>query len=432
MISPLPHGGAVSGTIEDSKSEHGSGLPKAAEAYGKLYASVRSDVLNQRVPTPSQKASSSADEATKTNVAFRLLVDAVQDYAIFILDPDGYVLTWNSGARNIKGYTREEIVGKHFSVFYPKEAVDSHWPERELALAVKEGRFRDEGLRVKKDGSTFWASVTLTALRESDGSLYGFAKVTQDLSARREADERLQALNRELRTRIQQLDESRRVIELRTLELQKLSGSLLQIQDEERRRIARELHDDLAQHVTAVKMEIDASGRGKELSDAMGAILQKIRETSYLLHPPLLDEAGLRAALHWYVDGLMQRSKLQISLSFHPDVLPGVPKEIEMTIFRIIQEAAGKCLSATRRARVLESKSSVNPSKSSSGFAITERNSAQNRQDGICLAQLLGVGITGMRERLRQIGGELSVTRAEPGTLVEATIPLNGADVLAG
>src|SRR6185437_12229406 len=160
------------------------------EAYGKLYVSVRSDVVNQRLPNPIQQASSSVDEASKPNVAFRLLVDAVQDYAIFILDPNGYVLTWNSGAKAIKGYTREEIVGKHFSVFYPQEAVDSHWPERELALAVKEGRFRDEGLRVKKDGSTFWASVTITALRESDGSLYGFAKVTQDLSARRDAEER--------------------------------------------------------------------------------------------------------------------------------------------------------------------------------------------------------------------------------------------------
>jgi PAS domain S-box-containing protein len=106
--------------------------------------------VNNRLPTPIQQASSSADEAVKANVAFRLLVDAVQDYAIFILDPDGYVLTWNSGARAIKGYTREEIVGKHFSVFYPQEAVENHWPERELALADKEGRFRDEGLRVKK------------------------------------------------------------------------------------------------------------------------------------------------------------------------------------------------------------------------------------------------------------------------------------------
>jgi PAS domain S-box-containing protein len=384
--------------------------------------------VNDRASSSIQQASSAADEAIKANVAFRLLVDAVQDYAIFILDPDGHVLTWNSGARAIKGYSREEIVGKHFSVFYPKEATESHWPERELALAEKEGRFRDEGLRVKKDCSTFWASVTITALREPDGRLYGFAKVTQDLTMRRDAEERLQTLNRELRTRVQQLDESRRVVELRTLELQKLSGTLLQIQDEERRRIARELHDDLAQHVTAVKMEIDASGRNKELSDSMGTILQKIRETSYLLHPPLLDEAGLRAALHWYVDGLMQRSKLEIALTFHPDLLPGVSKEIEMTIFRIIQEALANVFrhanSDSARVEVIGESEQIVVRVRDFGKGISARIARMESS-----AQL-GVGITGMRERVRQLGGELSVTRAEPGTLVEARIPLNGADVL--
>ncbi len=384
--------------------------------------------MNNRVPTPIQQASTTVDETAKSNIAFRLLVDAVQDYAIFILDPEGYVLTWNSGARAIKGYTREEIVGKHFSIFYPKEAKESRWPERELALAEKQGRFQDEGLRVKKDGSTFWASVTITALREPDGRLYGFAKVTQDLTARRESEERMQSLNRELRTRVQQLDEARRIVELRTMELQKLSGTLLQIQDEERRRIARELHDDLAQHVTAVKMDIDASGRDKHLGDAMGAILQKIRETSYLLHPPLLDEAGLRAALHWYVDGLMQRSKLQISLTFHPDVLPGVPKEIEMTIFRIIQEALANVFrhaqSETARVEITGHSEQIIVRVRDYGKGISPRIARMES-----LGQL-GVGITGMRERVRQLGGDLAVTRAEPGTLVEARIPLMGADLL--
>jgi PAS domain S-box-containing protein len=385
--------------------------------------------VSNRANTSIHQSSSSAENSGKENVAFRLLVEAVQDYAIFILDPEGHVLTWNSGARTIKGYTRDEIVGKHFSVFYPQEAIDSRWPERELALAEKEGRFRDEGFRVKKDGSTFWASVTITALREPDGRLYGFAKVTQDLTNRREAEERLQTLNRELRTRVQQLDESRRVIELRTMELQKLSGTLLQIQDEERRRIARELHDDLAQHVTAVKMEIDAGGRNKQLSDAMGAILQKIRETSYLLHPPLLDEAGLRAALHWYVDGLMQRSKLQISLTFHPDILSGVPKDIEMTIFRIIQEALANVFrhadSDSARVEVIGNAEQIIVRVRDFGKGISPRIARMESSAG------LGVGITGMRERIRQLGGDLSVSRAEPGTIVEARIPLNGADLLA-
>src|SRR6476660_492639 len=100
---------------------------------------------------------------------FRLLVDSVKDYAIFVLSPEGNVLTWNPGAQALKGYNREEILGHHFSEFYLPEAVQSGWPTRELALAEKEGRFADEGWRVRKDGSAFWASVTITALRESSG-----------------------------------------------------------------------------------------------------------------------------------------------------------------------------------------------------------------------------------------------------------------------
>src|ERR1700690_569872 len=137
---------------------------------------------------------------------FRLLVDSVRDYAIFLLDPEGHVLTWNAGAEFIKGYAREEILGKHFSIFYLPEAKQSGWPDRELALAEKEGRIQDEGWRVKKDGGTFWASVTITALRQADGRLYGFAKVTRGLTSRREAEQRIHELNKELRTRVSQLD----------------------------------------------------------------------------------------------------------------------------------------------------------------------------------------------------------------------------------
>src|SRR6202142_581837 len=137
---------------------------------------------------------------------FKLLVDSVRDYAIFLLDPEGHVLTWNAGAEFIKGYAREEILGKHFSIFYLPEAKQSGWPDRELALAEKEGRIQDEGWRVKKDGGTFWASVTITALRQADGRLYGFAKVTRGLTSRREAEQRIHELNKELRTRVSQLD----------------------------------------------------------------------------------------------------------------------------------------------------------------------------------------------------------------------------------
>lgn len=117
---------------------------------------------------------------------FRLLVNNVRDYAIFMLDPEGRVLTWNEGAERIKGYTAEEIIGKHISEFYTQEAKNKNHAEKELDIARKTGRYEEEGWRVKKDGTTFWASVVLTAVHEH-GELVGFAKVTRDLTERRES-----------------------------------------------------------------------------------------------------------------------------------------------------------------------------------------------------------------------------------------------------
>ena len=123
-------------------------------------------------------------------VAFRLLVEAVQDYAIFLLGPDGRVLTWNLGAQRIKGYTAKEIIGQHFSRFYTPEDLEAGRPMTLLGWAAEYGRFEDEGWRVRKDGTRFWADVILTALRDEHGRPYAFAKITRDLTERRAAEER--------------------------------------------------------------------------------------------------------------------------------------------------------------------------------------------------------------------------------------------------
>jgi PAS domain S-box-containing protein len=120
---------------------------------------------------------------------FRLLVESVRDYAIFMLDPEGNVATWNAGAERIKGYRAEEIIGRHFSAFYPEEKVATRFPQYELEVAAREGRFEDEGWRVRKDGTRFWANVVITALRDPAQQLVGFAKVTRDLTQRRAAEE---------------------------------------------------------------------------------------------------------------------------------------------------------------------------------------------------------------------------------------------------
>ena len=121
---------------------------------------------------------------------YRLLVESVRDYAIFALDTEGRIISWNAGAERAKGYTEGEIIGKHYSIFYPEEDVAAGKPARLLQAAIENGRVEDEGWRVRKDGTRFWADVIITALRDETGTLVGFAKVTRDLSERRLAEQR--------------------------------------------------------------------------------------------------------------------------------------------------------------------------------------------------------------------------------------------------
>jgi PAS domain S-box-containing protein len=128
-----------------------------------------------------------------TELRLQLLIEAVTDYGIFMLDPEGHIMSWNTGAQKLKGWRREEILGKHFSTFYPQEAVDRGWPQEELRLAKARGRFEDEGWRLRKDGSRFWANVVITALYGPMGELTGYAKITRDLTERRRHEEELRA-----------------------------------------------------------------------------------------------------------------------------------------------------------------------------------------------------------------------------------------------
>ncbi len=137
------------------------------------------------------KGKSEREELHRSDERFRLLVESVQDYAIFMLDPAGHVLTWNAGAERFKGYRADEIIGQHFSIFYPEAERQKQWPDHELEVASKTGVFEDEGWRVRKDGTLFWANVVITALRNADGLLLGFAKVTRDLTQRRAHEEEL-------------------------------------------------------------------------------------------------------------------------------------------------------------------------------------------------------------------------------------------------
>jgi PAS domain S-box-containing protein len=165
------------------------------------------------------------DALNASEERFRQLVEGIKDYAIFLLDPEGKVATWNEGAQRLKGYQPSEIIGQHFSKFYPQEEIESGKCEYELQEASLTGRFEDEGWRIRKDGTRFWASVVITVLRDSRGKISGFSKVTRDLTEKKRAEERLMRANKLLEKRV----------ELRTMELTRAKEELeraLKVRDE--------------------------------------------------------------------------------------------------------------------------------------------------------------------------------------------------------
>ena len=361
----------------------------------------------------------------------RLLVESIRDYAIFMLDPQGFVLTWNAGAEALKGYQASEIIGQHFSKFYPEEAIAKQWPAHELSVATAEGRFEDEGWRLRKDGSQFWANVVITAVRDSTGTLTGFAKVTRDLTERRLLEQEIHGLNASLTRRLEQLTESNRIVEERTVALRNLSARLMNIQDEERRRVARELHEGLSQELTAMKIILQgalgqqkfdeettrAVAEGLELAERVS---KGLRNLSHLLHPPLLDEAGLLSALPWMTETLSKSTGIEISLQFLPSEFPRLPLEIETAIFRISQEALANVYhhSGSKRADLKVEKL---PGRVSLQIRDHGKGISSDRENN--LTRIAGVGIGGMRERASQLGGELSIRKADPGTFLEAWFP---------
>jgi PAS domain S-box-containing protein len=135
------------------------------------------------------------------------MVETISDYGIFALDLDGRILNWNRGAERLKGYSRSEIVGKSFEVFYPQEAVDREFPKYELEVAARDGRFEDEGWRIRKDGSKFWARVVIAALRDDAGQPIGFAKVTADLTQKKEAEESLRRSEERFRLMVENVQD---------------------------------------------------------------------------------------------------------------------------------------------------------------------------------------------------------------------------------
>ena len=200
---------------------------------------------------------------SQSEETFRLLVESVRDYAIFMLDPSGHIMTWNVGAERLKGWRAEEIIGRHFSVFYEPDEAQSGKCDWELELATRDGRFEDEGWRLRKDGSRFWANVVITALRDRSGKLVGFAKVTRDLTERRRAeDERVRLAQAEEANRVeralrQEVEQARRWLETT---LRSIGDGVIATDD----RGGVTLMNPVAERLTGVTL---AQARGKPLGD---------------------------------------------------------------------------------------------------------------------------------------------------------------------
>ena len=356
----------------------------------------------------------------------RLMVEAVHDYAIFMLEPDGRIRTWNAGAQRIKGYKASEIIGKHFSCFYPEQDVASGKPQRELEIALRNGSVEDEGWRVRKDGSQFWANVIITAMRDADGHLIGFGKVTRD------ATEKMLAQRA--------IEESQRKLQTSEKSLRQLSLHLLRTQDEERRRIGRDLHDSLGQNLAVLKMKLDSlvnrpSGNPatdmddlKQCSQLTDESVKEVRTISYLLYPPMLEEMGLKSAIPWYLEGFMKRSGIKTTFEISPK-FQRLPSEIELALFRVLQESltnvhrhsgsgtADISLFMVDGAAVLEVRDQ--------GKGLKTHNFDKSGEDWV---GALGVGLRGMTERIRQVGGALDIVSAADGTTITANVPIPERD----
>jgi PAS domain S-box-containing protein len=327
---------------------------------------------------------------------YQLLVDGVKDYAIVMLTPDGRVGSWNSGAERIEGYAAEEILGQPFSGFFPPEDRNENKPAELLECASKVGRVEDQGWRVRKDGSRFWADVVITALRDNVGHLQGFSKMLRDATERKRAEEGLRLL----------------------------SARLLQLRDEERRHIARELHDSAGQIIAALNMKlapIVKNGKSKpeidniirESLELLQQLSTEVRTISHLLHPPLLDEVGLSSALRLYVEGFSERSNIRVELDI-PNDFGRLSRELETAIFRVVQESLTNIHrhsgSETARIKIWLEGNDVRVEVEDDGKGIA---AGKHLESGPTAK--VGVGLRGMYERIRQLGGTLEICAGPSG-----------------
>jgi PAS domain S-box-containing protein len=352
---------------------------------------------------------SDLQQAQETQNRLAAIVENSDD-AIVSKDLNGIIQSWNSGAQRMFEFTPEEAIGRPITIIIPPEL---HSQETEILNRLRAGERIEhfETVRQTKSGQRRFVSLTISPVRDAEGRIVGASKIGRDITARKRIEQFLKEVE--------------------------LSGRLLQIQDEERRRVARELHDGVGQLLAALSMNISAVAREKtKLSPAAARRVEdncslieqaiaEIRTLSHLLHPPLLDEVGLKSALNEYVNGFGERSKVRVNLDF-PSDLDRLPPDVELSLFRIVQE----CLtnihrhsgSRTARVRLERLEGEIQLEVSDEGRGISPE-----LQEKFFVGRSPGVGLRGMRDRVRQLGGALQIQSNGNGTSVLVILPLRDA-----
>jgi len=349
------------------------------------------------------------EQVRTTQERFRTMVENVRDYAIFMLDQEGYVTSWNVGAQRIKGYDADEIFGRHYSCFFLPEHASRGDPSRQLRIAAVEGRYESESWRVRKDGQRFWAHVIVMPQFDESGKLTGFSNITRDITERKRAEEDLHSYADRLRST------ARRLVE---------------VQESERRTLARELHDRVGQNLTALGLNLrlvasglasdarpDVSSRLGECDSLVMQTVDAIRDVMGELRPQALDEYGLLAALRSLAASFSRRTGVQVAVA--GDRAAGrVPKTVDLAMFRIVQEALNNVAKHSKASRAEISFSSTN------GYAALTV-----RDDGIGFDPKhveasnpnAGWGLLIMRERAEAVGARFDLD-ASPGAGVRVLV----------
>lgn len=365
---------------------------------------------------------------------FRLMLDNIVDYAMFVVDLDGIIASWNPGVGRLLGYSESEFVGQPASLIFTPEDVANNVPVGEMADAAQNGRAEDRRWHQRKDGSRFWANGMLLAMPDSDQRPFAFAKILRDETEHKLAEDRLQKSEQDLRLLNESLDArvEQRTGELREAEtaLQELAAQLMRAEYQERRRLARVLHDHLQQVLIGVQMhcrivhdKLAATAEGPVMAQILEGVQESVGLTRTLaveLFPPVLQELGLPAGLKWLANQMRERHGLQVEVRAEGGGNAPVQEELRDFLF---QSARELLLNVVKHGRT--GKAWVELEGAGSEVRLSVRDEGAGFQP-VGLRDPHSFGLFQIRQHLKVLGGTLEIDTAPArGTRAVMKVPLS-------